>query len=209
MNSPITAIPVAITLCLVFLTISAQAETESKTTEQPIMLEDFIGDPAERWYTVNDNVMGGRSSGGPSFADGILTFAGSIDTNGGGFSSIRSAPDPHDLSKQMGLLLRVKGDGRTYEISIYTNARYRDSLVRFRADVKTVAEEWVEIFVPFDSLNGSWRGQRINPQPELDLSQMRSMGLMLTDGQDGPFELQVDWIQAVPSTPEPPETETE
>ena len=51
------------------------------------------------WQTVNDNVMGGRSRGGHTREGGTLVFAGSTNTRGGGFSSIRaSLPEVLDLS---------------------------------------------------------------------------------------------------------------
>ena len=77
----------------------------------------------ERWVTVNDGVMGGRSTGGPSFADGLMTFSGVTNTNGGGFSSIRSAPVELDLSIYAGLRLNVIGDGRRYTWRPTTPAR--------------------------------------------------------------------------------------
>jgi len=43
----------------------------------------------DTWRVINDGVMGGRSSGGPRFENGVMVFEGRINTNGGGFSSIR------------------------------------------------------------------------------------------------------------------------
>ena len=93
----------------------------------PVMvLADFNGEKvAEEWKTVNDNVMGGRSKGGPSFNDGILTFSGATNTNGGGFSSIRTQPGKFDLSGKDGLLIRARGDGRTYKAELRTDIKMR------------------------------------------------------------------------------------
>ena len=53
----------------------------------PAMLTAFDDQTKDlRWRTVNDNVMGGRSRGGFDVDDGVLIFAGSTNTNGGGFS---------------------------------------------------------------------------------------------------------------------------
>ena len=43
-----------------------------------------------QWYSVNDGVMGGRSSGSFQVTDGKLRFSGVLNTNGGGFASIRT-----------------------------------------------------------------------------------------------------------------------
>ena len=76
--------------------------------------------PAENegfsWQIVNDGVMGGLSKGNVEHtSDNIMHFWGTLSLdNNGGFSTVRSRVN-FDLSNDLGLLLRVKGDGRTYE----------------------------------------------------------------------------------------------
>ena len=156
----------------------------------------------ERWITVNDNVMGGKSKGGPSFANGLLTFKGATNTDGGGFSSIRTTPEAMDLTGTAGLLLRVKGDGRTYRASLRTDASNGRWKIPFRAEFNTVKDQWVTVFVPYDAMTPTFWGREIrdNP-PTLELDKVQSMGLMIYDKEDGPFELQVDWIKAVKEAP--------
>lgn len=200
-----------VALCLLPTTFAAAENPEKPNEDAPpaaddgtLFLEDF-NDPrkaAERWMTVNDNVMGGRSKGGPSFADGLLTFQGETNTNGGGFSSIRTKPSPIDLSNTTGFLLRVKGDGRTYKAAIRTDASIRGSRIPFRADFPTVKDEWVTVFVPFKNMTPSFRGFPLKDPPALELDKVEAMGLMIYDKKDGPFKLQVDWIKAVPQVPE-------
>ena len=67
--------------------------------DQHLTLADFTGEQAgPGWYVVNDNVMGGRSEGDFEVGQGELRFAGRTNTNGGGFSSIRTRPVQLDLS---------------------------------------------------------------------------------------------------------------
>ena len=66
------------------------------------LIYDFTEDnPATNWITVNDNVMGGRSEGGFSFKKKRLIFSGITNTNGGGFSSIRTNSSDFNLSDKM------------------------------------------------------------------------------------------------------------
>ena len=61
--------------------------------EPLLLIFDFSEDDIhEKWIVVNDNVMGGRSKGGFAFIKNKLVFSGSTNTNGGGFSSIRTIP---------------------------------------------------------------------------------------------------------------------
>ena len=69
------------------------------------------------WQIVNDGVMGGLSEGKVEFTgEGIMKFSGTLSLqNNGGFTTARSEPVDLNLSNDLGLLLLVKGDGRTYQ----------------------------------------------------------------------------------------------
>ncbi len=167
-----------------------------------MVLADFDGEKvAEGWKTVNDNVMGGRSKGGPSFSDGVLTFSGATNTNGGGFSSIRTQPGKFDLRGKDGLVIRARGDGRTYKVELRTDIKMRSWELPFRADFTTVKGEWREFFVPLDSFKPTFFGQKLPVAPALDPAKVSSMGFMIYDKKDGAFSLEVDWVKAVAQKP--------
>ncbi|MDA0213819.1 MAG: CIA30 family protein [Planctomycetota bacterium] len=157
---------------------------------------DFKGaDVAKQWMTVNDGVMGGKSKGGPVFADQKLLFSGSTNTDGGGFSSIRGAPKKWDVEEFSGFILRVRGDGRTYQLDtrIQGSGGRRD--ISYRANFNTVADQWAEVRVPFSAFKPSWRGADLEGQvAAFDPANLSSMGIMIYDGKDGPFRLEVETI---------------
>ena len=172
------------------------AEDKSNNNQQnQDPLEDFRGeDVEESWMTVNDNVMGGRSKGGFSVKKGKLLFSGSTNTNGGGFSSIRMKPREMDLAGKKGVVIRFKGDGRTYKF----DARMGRSSIAHRSDFKTEANPkgWQTVQIPFADLTATWRGMRLPPErAKLDVAKISGMGFMIYDKKDGPFELKVDWIK--------------
>jgi len=103
-----------------------------------------------------------------------------------------------DWSGVEGLILRVKGDGRNYQIRLSTDAEYRGGEVSFQAEFATKKGEWIEIKIPFKNLLGSWRGVKL-PDKTFDAAKVRRIGLLLGDKQQGPFELQVDWIRTYSS----------
>jgi monofunctional biosynthetic peptidoglycan transglycosylase len=75
--------------------------------------------------------------------EGTMRFFGELSLeNNGGFSTIRSGKVDLNLSNDLGLLLRVKGDGRTYEARLDSDARYRNMPVSFAGEFKTTAGEW-------------------------------------------------------------------
>lgn len=169
---------------------------------QPAVLPDniivsFLDDrEPERWITVNDNVMGGRSSGGPAFADGLLTFSGRTNTNGGGFSSIRTREQAWDLGESDGLLLRVRGDGRSYIAALTTDTRIAGSSVSYWQTFDTTTDgAWTNIRLPFDAFVPTMRGVDLTGRvAPLDPARASTIGLYIYDKKDGPFRIDVAWI---------------
>lgn len=161
-----------------------------------IPLTDFTSGTADfGWYVVNDNVMGGRSKGTFEQEQGELHFSGNTNTNGGGFSSIRTAPMRLDLSGRTGIRLRVMGDGRRYSWRLTTTARWRGNPVSYWADFQTRDGTWTTVDIPFYTFIPKFRGYQLDG-PALDPGQIRGMGLMIYDNQDGPFELQLASVHA-------------
>jgi len=159
-------------------------------------LTDFSDATADLgWYVVNDNVMGGRSDGDFAVDDGTLHFRGSLNTNGGGFSSIRSAGLSLDLSDASGIRLRVRGDGRRYSFQLRTDVRFRGQPIGFWADFDTTADEWIDVDLPFTAFEPRFRGVELQGPP-LDAADITGMGLMLADGIDGDFAIALDAISA-------------
>lgn len=160
------------------------------------MLTDFTSESSDLgWYVVNDNVMGGRSEGDFEQAQGELSFTGRTNTNGGGFSSIRTKPMQLDLSNHNGIQLHVKGDGRRYTWRLTTDARWRGRQVSYWADFETRNEAWSTVNIPFSNFIPKFRGYQLEG-PTLDPSQITGMGLMIYDNQDGPFELDLTSVTA-------------
>ncbi len=154
------------------------------------------------WVAVNDGVMGGRSSGSPQVANGKLEFRGELSlANNGGFSSVRSVGREFNLAGASAVVLRVRGDGRRYQLRLVTDARYRGMPVSYGAGFDTTAGEWIEVRVPLASLEPTVRGSSL-PGPPLNPSQVREIGLMIADKREGAFALAVDWIAVETGTEE-------
>ena len=83
----------------ILMSLSAPPAMASDShTDGGVLLTDFTTERSDLgWYVLNDNVMGGRSEGTFRIEGGELDFAGSTNTRGGGFSSIRTKPVQLDL----------------------------------------------------------------------------------------------------------------
>jgi NADH dehydrogenase [ubiquinone] 1 alpha subcomplex assembly factor 1 len=166
------------------------AEPETRLKANTLITDFTPTGPDLGWYVVNDNVMGGRSDGGFNQDRGELYFAGNTNTNGGGFSSIRTKPLQLDLSTSTGIQLRVLGDGRRYTWRLTTTEIHRGRPVSYWADFETQDGAWSIVNIPFSSFVPRYRGSRLDGPP-LDTREITGMGLMIYDKLDGPFSLRL------------------
>jgi len=187
-----------LSLAAIALLYSLAVPAEAPAQEHAVRtLMDFDNGPGEaRWVAVNDGVMGGRSSGGPTVADGRLEFSGTLSlANNGGFSSVRSVGRDFDLSDASHMILRVRGDGRRYQLRLATDARYRGMPISYGAGFDTTAGVWAEVRLPLAALRPTVRGSTLQGPP-LDPSRVGEIGLLIADKREGAFTLLVDWIAA-------------
>ena len=179
------------------MTVSAPPlDASGSDAADDLTIADFAREQAgPAWYVVNDNVMGGRSEGDFVVEQGELRFAGRTNTNGGGFSSIRTRPLELDLSEYEGIRLRVNGDGRRYTWRLTTDARWRGREISYWADFDTRDNAWSTVDIPFSRFIPQYRGMPLNG-PVLDPGQITGMGLMIYDKLDGPFEMRLASVLA-------------
>lgn len=179
-----------------FLLAAGTLPAAASTPENAVQtLIHFDGSPAEpRWVAVNDGVMGGRSRGGPTLLDGQLQFRGELSlANNGGFSSVRTLGAEYDFTGASAVLLRVRGDGRPYQLRLATTASFRGLALSYAGEFATEAGQWIEVRVPLATLVPTVRGFRLDGPP-LDPSRIREIGLLIADKREGAFALDVDWI---------------
>ena len=191
----IFAAPLVLGLLLMTLPGSMLGASGSDSGAELLLTDFTAATPDLAWYVQNDNVMGGRSQGGYQLGEDELIFAGSTNTNGGGFSSIRTRPFELDLSAYDGIRLRFKADGRRYTWQLQTDARWRGRQVSYWAEFDTVAGELMTLDIPFFGFYPQFRGFRL-PGPGLDAAKISEFGLYIYDKKDGPFELRLDSISA-------------
>ena len=152
------------------------------------LFEFTMRSESQGWTSVNDTVMGGRSEGAFRTTDeGVLEFYGNLSLeNRGGFASIRSRSSTFDFSNVDDLVLRVRGDGRAYFLSLYVPTNR--IAYSYRAKFDTEAGRWQEIRLPLKSFQATWFGREQANAPAVDTINVRSLGFMLADKKAGPFQ---------------------
>lgn len=188
------AITCSAVLLVSFANVVGIARADEPTTA---VLADF-SDPAAvaAWTTVNDPVMGGRSTSTVTFGDGGLVFSGDISLeNNGGFASARSPVDPAIGGRATGatsLRVLALGDGKTYMLKVETGQPW--SYIQRFATEAGVRRTYDLPVSEFESV-----GMFLNPAPgvpPLDPSTVSRIGVYILDKQEGPFQLVVSAIDA-------------
>lgn len=147
----------------------------------------------QRWYVVNDSVMGGVSNSQVTQTQESLLFTGNVSLdNNGGFASIRAELNTQSQNTKA-IALRVKGDGQTYQLRLRTT-NYLDGAA-YTHSFKTVKNEWVDInFAPSD-FTLTYRGRVLEQQPIIDFDDIKQLGFMIAGKQEGRFKLEVGKIE--------------
>ena len=158
---------------------------------------DFTQPDEVRWNIVNDGVMGGLSSSDLELTESeTALFSGfvSLDNNGG-FASIRATFPSMDLSGYKGVTLRVRGDGRSYQLRFRMDGGFDG--VAYMAEFETKRDEWMEIDLPFEGFRQTFRGRIPRGSGPLDPARIRQMGFLIGDKIEGPFELEIAWVRTM------------
>ena len=152
-------------------------------------------DSLNSWTSVNDGVMGGVSKGGFKRTEqGTLLFTGDLSLeNRGGFASIRMKPSALGLDGMSALVVKAKGDGRTYWVDLRLNDQMSAS--SYRAYLPTTAGEWQETRIPFADFKLQAFGRDLPLKP-INPAKVESIGFTLADKKAGPFSLEIEVVKA-------------
>jgi monofunctional biosynthetic peptidoglycan transglycosylase len=154
-------------------------------------------DAAREWQIVNDGVMGGLSDGRFRITDRhTLEFYGTLSLeNNGGFASVRSRPRTLGLRAGDTLVARVRGDGREYQLNLYTAERRM--AFSYRAPLQTRNGEWIDVSTPLGRFEATSFGRVIREAGSVNPGAVTSIGFLLAEKTPGPFVLEVAWIRVV------------
>ncbi|NVF13488.1 CIA30 family protein [Vreelandella maris] len=150
----------------------------------------------QRWYAVDDGVMGGVSKSGFCVSDGVGRFQGDVSLeNGGGFASVRREPNGFEptLADAQGIALTVRGDGRTYQLRLKTTSLGNASA--YRVKFTPSQDAWETLHFSWDAFEAVRRGTLLSDAPAVTPSEIHQLGFLIADRTAGPFCLQINLIE--------------
>ena len=172
------------------------AAEEVEAVEKNTVVFDFASPEAHQgWQTINDTVMGGVSRSSAGRGDGgAFVFAGTLSLeNQGGFASVRSPEVDIGFTGSNGVAVRIRGDGKTYKLSARTDRAFDG--IMYQASFTTSTGKWTEVRIPFGDFAATYHGRVLTDRPPLAAEAVSSFGFLISDGQEGPFRLEVEWIK--------------
>ena len=147
--------------------------------------------PPKDWLIVDDVVMGGVSSGQFKINEaGNGLFSGYVSTeNNGGFSSVRHYCN-HKTQKNKMVVIRLKGDGKTYQL------RIKDKRYQYYSYINTfkTSGEWETIKIELQSLYPSFRGLQLN-LPNFEADTIEEVAFLIGNKKNEKFALELDKIE--------------
>ena len=178
--------PLWLMLCLSFLW--------SKASTAGIEMIDFTqASEHQQWSAINDNVMGGISTGGLIYDDGISQFRGELSLeNNGGFSSINRSVESVN-SDVDSIELKFVGDGRTYQLRFTT--WIDGNRTNYKHSFETIKGEQLKKVFQLNDFKAVFRGQLLSGAPRLEAQDIKQIGFLIADKQPLPFELNLIQIQ--------------
>lgn len=165
-------------------------------TSEPTLFEFQNKKETNVWRIVNDGVMGGLSESQTSWdkKNGTMIFSGNVSLeNYGGFASVRTEPINFKKGTFKKILLRVKGDGKTYKFRMRNSSRFDG--IAYSLDFKTKKDEWIEIELATDDFQPTFRGRIYSRYGKIDTNDLQQVGFLIAGKQEGKFQLEVDWIR--------------
>ena len=143
------------------------------------------------WNIVDDGVMGGLSRGSISLTnEGNAIYQGYVTTeNNGGFSSVRYSFNKKNVTQYSHIMLKVKGDGKTYQFRIKENSYQRYSYINYFDTSGT----WETIRLPLKDFYPSYRGYKLN-RPNFNGKHIEEVTFLIGNKVKEKFALEIESI---------------
>lgn len=100
-----------------------------------------------------------------------------------------------DVDPYIYLALRIKSDGRKYFVNLMTDTIIPTDIHQHRLHARRPGE-WETVLIQWNDFVRTSYGEPVAPQGQMIRSKLMSVGIGLTDGIPGPFELRINSMWA-------------
>lgn len=157
----------------------------------PHLIYNFnVDSDVSEWKIVNDGVMGGLSQSKIKLSEeGRAVFSGEVSLeNNGGFASVRYTPEVAIDAKGMkSLVVKVKGDGKKYQVRLKADAGQDHSHVY---EIKTT-KELKSYEIPLKKMYPTFRGRKLD-MPNFEAETIAEIAFLIGNKKAESFTLELD-----------------
>ena len=161
---------------------------------------DF-GNSAEKnqeWKLLSDNIMGGVTKSKIEYTNNSVLLSGNISLdNYGGFSSIKTKYKSVDLSKYNGIKIKFKSTNQKFAFTLEDNQDWTQP--NYKREFSSKKDDtWEEVIIYFKDFQEIVIGETTgNMMKSKSLKNIVRMGIMTYEKKEGPFNLEVDYIEFI------------
>ena len=143
------------------------------------------------WTVVNDDVMGGKSSGGFYLnEEGNGVFKGHVSLeNNGGFSSLRYRFDEISTKSFSKIILKIKGDGKKYQFRIKSKASNKHAYISYF----NTSKDWESIEFSLSKMYPTFKGRMLD-MPNYNANDIEEIAFLIANKAAEDFKLDIDSI---------------
>lgn len=163
----------------------------SMSTENTVIYDFSKTNAVQDWQVVNDGVMGGLSKSKISLTEnGHGKFDGQVSlANNGGFASVRLLTDIQIKLNQSHIVLKIKGDGKTYQFRLKGSKSQRESYVQ---EFETTGE-WQSLRLKLSKFAPQFRGRKLD-YPNFNFSTIEEIRFLIANKKEEEFTLLIDSV---------------
>jgi len=161
---------------------------------------DF-GNSAEKnqeWKLLSDNIMGGVTKSKIEYTNNSVLLSGNISLdNYGGVSSIKTKYKSVDLSKYNGIKIKFKSTNQKFAFTLEDNQDWTQP--NYKREFSSKKDDtWEEVIIYFKDFQEIVIGETTgNMMKSKSLKNIVRMGIMTYEKKEGPFSLEVDYIEFI------------
>ena len=143
------------------------------------------------WHTVDDDVMGGKSSGFFSLnEEGHAVYEGDVSLeNNGGFASVKYQFDAIKTKGFSKIRLKIKGDGKRYQFRIKDHSSNKHAYIAYFQ----TSTNWEVIELSMANMYPTFKGRKLD-MSNYDANSIEEIAFLIANKKAEHFKLEIESI---------------
>jgi len=150
---------------------------------------------SQKWTTVVDGVMGGKSTSDLMELNNSILFSGEISLeNNGGFASLRGVRNYENLSDYSTVEIKYRSIGQDFALRLLKHEAFY--LPYFKHGFETTNWDWKTVSIPLDLFSEYRLSDKTgNSITSDELQKINRLGIIVSNKIEGEFKIEIDYIK--------------